>query len=79
MIERIVKHVGKIPSEQDGKRNEYAGKTRGIFLMDAYYEIASYLDVLNDKQCSFIIRVGRDRIWIDAETGDERRIEDFAP
>jgi len=79
MIERIVKHVGKIPKEENGVKNEYAGNTKGIFLMDAYYEIASYLDFLQEKKCSFIIRARRDRIWIDAKTGEERRIEDFSP
>lgn len=73
MITRIVKHVGKITE------GEYAWKTKGIFLMDAYYEITSYLDFLTEKQCSFIIRARRDRIWVDAETNKERRIEDFAP
>jgi hypothetical protein len=35
MIERIVKHVGKIPEEESGVKHEYAGHTKGIFLMDA--------------------------------------------
>jgi hypothetical protein len=32
--------------------------------MDAYYEIASYLDILMKKELSFIIRARRDRIWM---------------
>jgi hypothetical protein len=73
IITRCIKHVGTI------EEGEYAGTTKGIFLMDAYYEIAAYLDCLMEKKCSFIIRARRDRIWIDAHTGEEKRIEDFTP
>ncbi len=71
---------------------KYAG-TNGIYLMDAYYEIASYLDVLMNKKLSFVIRARRDRIWMRrvtiTESGtikaeprfsyEKARIEDFPP
>jgi hypothetical protein len=61
--------------------------------MDAYYEIASYLDVLMNKKLSFVIRARRDRIWMRrvtiTESGtikaeprfsyEKARIEDFPP
>ena len=70
MLERIMKYAG----------------TNGIYLMDAYYEIASYLDFLMQKNLSFVIRARRDRIWmrqIIQENGvisyETARIEDFTP
>lgn len=53
------------------------GKPRWTFLLDAYYDIASYLDILHEKSCHYIIRAKRNRIWIDVRTGEERKLKDF--
>ena len=53
-------------------------KGKGTFLLDAYYDIASYLDFLAEKQCHFIIRAKRNRLWFDAHTGTYRKLKDFS-
>jgi hypothetical protein len=77
MIERIIQHVGRALSR----------RVKGIFLFDAGYDIASYIDFLMEKQCSFVIRAKRDRIWM-RYRNDERwvltkeqeecRLDDFS-
>lgn len=52
-------------------------KPRWTFLLDAHYDIASYLDILHEKECQYIIRAKRNRIWIDFCTGEERKLKDF--
>jgi hypothetical protein len=68
MIERIIQHSGREP---------LLGRAKGIYLLDAGYEIASYIDFLTDQQCSFVIRAKRDRIWIDAQTKQACHLGDF--
>ena len=53
------------------------GKPRWTFLLDAYYDIASYLDILHEKECQYIIRAKRNRIWVDVDTGEEKKLKDF--
>lgn len=63
MIERIARYAGK-KSTIDPSTGEEIHTPNGIYLMDAYYEIASYLDLLMEKKLSFVIRARRDRIWL---------------
>lgn len=53
------------------------GKPRWTFLLDAGYDVASYLDFLEERKCHFIIRAKRDRIWIDVKTGEKRKLKEF--
>jgi hypothetical protein len=52
-------------------------KGKGTFLLDAYYDIASYLDFLMEKRCSFIIRAKRNRLWFDVHAGVYRKLKEF--
>ena len=52
-------------------------KKQGTFLLDAGYDIASYLDSLTNKWCTFIIRAKKNRILWDPITNTYRKMKDF--
>ena len=52
-------------------------KKKGTFLLDAGYDIASYLDALKKKECTFIIRAKKNRILWDPVAGIYRKMKDF--
>ena len=48
-----------------------------VFLLDAYYDIASYFDYLTKQKCMFIIRAKRNRILFDTSSQTYKKMKDF--
>ena len=61
LIERIEKHV----------------KWKWIYVLDAWYDIASYIDFLNDNVNRYIVRAKKNRIYLDIKTNKYLKLKDF--
>ena len=59
--------------------NRIISHTKGcwIFLLDAYYDIASYFDCLVQRKCKFIVRAKRNRILFDPSSQTYKKMKDF--
>lgn len=58
------------------KVEKYA-KWNWIYVFDAWYDIASYMDFLNDKVNKWIIRAKKNRIYFDLKTNKYLKLKDF--
>lgn len=61
MVEKVEKHA----------------KWKWTYVFDAWYDIASYIDFLNDNVNRWIIRAKRNRIYFDLETNKYLKLKEF--
>lgn len=52
-------------------------KWKWIYVLDALYDIASYLDFMNDKWVNYIIRAKKNRWYFDIKTKNKLKLKDF--
>ena len=52
-------------------------KWKWIYVLDALYDIASYLDFLNDKWVNYIIRAKKDRWYINLKNNKKMKLKEF--
>jgi len=56
---------------------ELYAKWKWIYVFDAWYDIASYIDFLNIKVSKWIIRAKRNRIYFDLKTNKSLKLKEF--
>lgn len=59
------------------KKVEKYAKWKWTYVLDAWYDIASYIDFLNGKVNRWIIRAKKDRIYFDLKINKYMKLKDF--
>lgn len=59
------------------KKVETYVKWKGTYVFDAWYDIASYIQFLNDNVNKWIIRAKKDRIYFDIKTNKYLKLKEF--
>jgi hypothetical protein len=52
-------------------------KWKWVYVLDALYDIAAYLDFMNDKWVKYIIRAKKNRWYFDMKTQNKLKLKDF--
>jgi len=53
-------------------------KRRWIFVLDAWYDIASYMEFLNKRKANYIIRAKKDRWYFDIKNDKKMKLKEFS-